>query len=402
MKRWMVCLMLAAILLCAAIGCNNTKQPTAQATAAPTEQTTEAPTEAPTAEPTKEPTPEPTEEPTPEPTPEPTEEPTPTPTPEPTPTPQPPLKFASGLVVAYQRGTANLLIEKQNGMDVPDKTALEIRLEDGTVVGQGTIRSKDSSTWIGIALPGEPQPRTSLYLYMDGTPYPIDTKDIARMDNSYDKVRGNYERGDKMVAITFDCAYGDRNTEWLLDTLKEYNIHSTFFMTGEWIGTYYNWIERMIADGHELGSHSQSHPRLTDLKERDLEREIRLPMERMLKEHGYRMHMMRPPYGTSNLPANAISLYYGMEMVRWAQTSKDSNENLSWEYIYDLVTRELQPGDIIICHNDAKQLQDYLRPLLDELLSRGFTFCTVSELMGWEWDDTFADRDARIAAGETF
>ena len=138
MKRWMVCLMLAAILLCAAIGCNNTKQPTAQATAAPTEQAagtpSAEPTEAPTAEPTEEPTPEPTEVPTPEPTPEPTEEPTPTPTPEPTPTPQPPLKFASGLVVAHQRGTANLLIEKQNGMDVPDKTALEIRLEDGTVV----------------------------------------------------------------------------------------------------------------------------------------------------------------------------------------------------------------------------------------------------------------------------
>ncbi len=374
-----------------------TEIPTVELTPIPTEEPTEAPTpeptEEPTPEPTEEPTPEPTEEPTPEPTEEPTAEPTPEPTAEPTPVADGPLQFTKDLVIAYNRGTATLMVEKKKDEKVADKTALEVRLEDGTVVGKGTYRTNRSTAKIDIKLPGEAEPRTVLYLYMKGIDHPVDTKVIGRMDKTYDKVRGNFKRDDKMIAITFDCAYGDKNTKWLLNTLKEFDIHATFFMTGEWIGQYGKWIERMIEDGHELGNHSLSHPRLLDKSQKEVQKQIQTPIDRLLENHGYRTHLFRPPYGASNLLVNAVAQYYGCEVIRWEVTAKDSDNKWSADQIYKSVTKNVKPGVIILCHNDAKELQSYLRPVLKELLSRGYTFCTVSELMGWEWDDTFTARE---------
>ena len=237
---------------------------------------------------------------------------------------------------------------------------------------------------------------------MDGISYPVHTKDVAVYDMDYQPVRGNYERNDKMVAFTFDCAYGEVNTTWLLDTLDEFNMKCTFFMTGGWMTNHGKWIERMIESGHEIGSHSVSHPRLSKLEASGVIKEIEPTLQFMLEHHGYHIHLFRPPYGATNPKVNAISKYLGCEVIMWGQTSKDATESYNGEAIRKLLLKELEPGDIVLCHNGAKYLRQYLVPVLKELVARGYTFCTVSELMGWEWEDTYTDREARIAAGETF
>ena len=255
---------------------------------------------------------------------------------------------------------------------------------------------------ITIKLPQGCPARTDLYLYLEGTEYPVHMRSVAVIDNDYAPVNGNYERGDKMCAFTFDCAYGETNTDWLLDVLDEYNIKCTFFMTGNWMGNHGRWIERMIEAGHEIGSHSVSHPRMIKLDTNAIRKQIEPTVNLMLEKHGYRIHLFRPPYGATNAKINTISRFYGLEVIRWGQTSKDATETYTGEAIRKLLLKETEPGDIILCHNGAKELKKYLKPVLDELIARGYTFCTVSELMGWDWDDTYTDREARIAAGETF
>lgn len=403
-KRVITVFLLTALLLSILIGCNTTA-PEAEPTEVPVAQATEIAIEeenvaaVPTAEPAETPTPEPTEEPTP--TPEPTDTPTPSPTPEPTPTPEPILCFdeAFKLLTPGVKDKIDLVAEHPSSL--PDNGKVEIRLADGTVVGSGKIKQHKKNT-INIALPAGSPVRTTLYLYVEGTDYPIHTKDVAVLDREYEQVQGNYERGDLMVTFTFDCAYGEVHTDWLLDTLKAYNVHATFFMTGEWMSNHGKWIERMIAEGHEIGNHSLSHPRLKGLSEAEIIKQINTPIERMLKDHGYRIHLFRAPYGWSNPKANTISRYLGCEVIKWGQTSKDATESWKSDQIIKLLLKETQPGDIILCHNGARELRRYLVPVLKEFTARGYTFGTVSEIMGWTWDDTFADRDARIAAGESF
>ena len=199
-------------------------------------------------------TPEPTEPPTEAPTMEPTPEPTATPTPIPTPAPERTLTFSNDLMILKPGRETKLSIFAEDKALLKTDTDVTICLSDGTVVGSGTVGAKNSG--IRITLPETAPARTTLYLFAAGSDVPLDIKDVAVIDETYEKILGNYERDDKMVALTFDCAYGETYTDWILDTLKEYGIHVTFFMTGRWMGNHGPWIEHMIEDGHELGNHS--------------------------------------------------------------------------------------------------------------------------------------------------
>ena len=53
----------------------------------------------------------------------------------------------------------------------------------------------------------------------------------------------------------------------------------------------------------------------------------------------------------------------------------------SWTVSGKEWTFKLREG--VVFHNGAPQMREYLVPILDELIARGYTFGTVSELMGW-------------------
>ena len=174
---------------------------------------------------------------------------------------------------------------------------------------------------------------------------------------------------------------------WLLDTLREYGIHVTFFMTGRWVSTHGPWIEKILADGHEIGNHTQNHLNLSEKSPEKIIQEITLVSQALYQNHGYITHLMRPPYGGRNTKVNTVTRYLGYEVIMWGQTSKDAHETWTGQMSRDLVLREVQPGDIILCHNGANTMHVYLKPIIEELLNRGWTFGTVSELMGWDWTD---------------
>ena len=364
-------------------------EPTAAPTAEPTEApATPAPTAAepvsltvpPTAEPTPEPTPVPTQEPTPSPVP--TDTPTPSPTPTPTATPEPQAAFTEEFVLLEpgKKGTVTL-----NNSSLAAGTAVEIRLTDGTVVGSGKLRAGKND--LGVTLPEGSPVRTTLLLYTAGQEYPVHTKDVAVMDKSYEPTLGNYDREDKMVALTFDCAYGEQNTDWLLDTLRSYGIHVTFFMTGNWVGNHGPWIEKMLADGHEIGNHTQNHLRLSDQTPKTIIREVTQVSQALWNNHHYVTHLLRPPYGGRNAKVNSVIRYLGYEVIMWGQTGKDATAGWTGDAIRKLLIKETQPGDIILLHNGANTMHVYLKPIIEELQKRGWTFGTVSELMGWDWSD---------------
>ena len=67
----------------------------------------------------------------------------------------------------------------------------------------------------------------------------------------------------------------------------------------------------------------------------------------------------------------------------WGLTAGDSKPDQTAKQIVRRILDNVKPGDIILFHNGAPQMREYLVPILDELIARGYTFGTVSELMGW-------------------
>ena len=173
----------------------------------------------------------------------------------------------------------------------------------------------------------------------------------------------------------------------LLDTLREYGIHVTFFMTGNWVKNHGPWIEKMLADGHEIGNHTQNHLRLSDQTPKTIIREITQVSQALWENHHYVTHLLRPPYGGRNARVNTVIRYLGYEVIMWGQTAKDATDGWTGDMIKRLVIKEVQPGDIILFHNGANTMHVYLKPIIEEFLNRGWTFGTVSELMGWDWSD---------------
>ena len=67
------------------------------------------------------------------------------------------------------------------------------------------------------------------------------------------------ETDEKKAALTFDVAWGNEDTQKILDILKKYNVHAAFFMTGEWVEKYPDEVKAIYAAGHDLGNHSENH-----------------------------------------------------------------------------------------------------------------------------------------------
>ena len=64
----------------------------------------------------------------------------------------------------------------------------------------------------------------------------------------------------KQVALSFDAAWGNEQTEHLLEILDKYKVKSTFFLVGDWVKNYPDSVKDIAKHGHDVGNHSNTHP----------------------------------------------------------------------------------------------------------------------------------------------
>ncbi len=105
------------------------------------------------------------------------------------------------------------------------------------------------------------------------------------------------ETDEKVIALSFDAAWGNEDTQEILDILERQDVQVTFFMTGGWVEAYPEDVKRIYEAGHELGNHSENHLNMSDLSMSEIEEEIMLVHNRVKEITGYEMCVFRPPYG---------------------------------------------------------------------------------------------------------
>ena len=100
---------------------------------------------------------------------------------------------------------------------------------------------------------------------------------------------------EKKVALSFDAAWGNDDTQRILDILKEHDVHVTFFMTGGWVESYPDDVKAIYEAGHDLGNHSQNHKNMSQLSDEEKTQELMSVHEKVKELTGVKMQLFRPP-----------------------------------------------------------------------------------------------------------
>jgi peptidoglycan-N-acetylglucosamine deacetylase len=183
------------------------------------------------------------------------------------------------------------------------------------------------------------------------------------------------------IAMTFDDGPSPETTPRLLDILKQRNIKATFFMIGQNAERNPEIVKRILAEGHEIGNHSWTHPQLSKLSDQRVTDEITKTQDAIKNACGYTPVLLRPPYGAiTSRQKDWIEKQFGLSIIMW------SVDPFDWKrpgasVIEQRILAGARPGAIILSHDIHKQTVDAMPATLDALAQKGFKFVTVSQLI---------------------
>lgn len=198
----------------------------------------------------------------------------------------------------------------------------------------------------------------------------------------------NVDTEEKVLSISFDAAWGRANTEEILDILDRYNAKTTFFLVGFWAEKHPDLVAELVARGHEIGNHSATHPHMAQLSEAQIREELRRCSDLVESITGTPTTLFRPPYGEYNDAVVRVSREEGYECVQWNVDSLDW-KNLGAENMVRQCTKDINPGDIVLFHNDSKYILEALPRILETYTQAGYKIIPVSKILleGETWID---------------
>ncbi len=188
------------------------------------------------------------------------------------------------------------------------------------------------------------------------------------------------ETDEKKVSISFDAAWGNEQTQSLLDTLAKYNIKSTFFLVGDWVRNYPDDVKAIAAAGHDVGNHSNTHPYMTQIDKSKMSEEVDTCNKEIETLTGKKPSLFRPPYGDYDNNVVSTVNTKGMYCVQWDVDSLDW-KNLTAEEMCSRIKNNIKCGSIILMHNGAENTPEALPMIIECIQELGYEIVPISELL---------------------
>ncbi len=206
---------------------------------------------------------------------------------------------------------------------------------------------------------------------------------------------------EKKVALSFDAAWGNDDTETLINILAEYDAKATFFVVGAWVDKYPESVKQLSDAGHQIMNHSNTHPYMTKIDATQKIDELNSCNKKIYEITGVSPTLFRPPYGDyDNATIDAVESL-GMHTIQWDVDSLDWKDNATADSIYQRVTSKVENGSIVLFHNDAEHTPEALGNILKTLKDDGYEFVFIDELIykdGYEIDNN--GKQCKIKDGE--
>lgn len=188
------------------------------------------------------------------------------------------------------------------------------------------------------------------------------------------------QRDDKIVALSFDAAWGNEDTQTLIDILNEHDINTTFFVVGDWVDRYPESVQALWENGNEIMNHSSDHAHFSALSTKQIIDDLKHCNEKIEAITGTTPTLFRCPYGEyDDHVINAVNSI-GMTAVQWDVDSLDW-KGLSAQEIQKRVLERIQPGSIVLFHNAAENTPQALPSIIEALINDGYTIVPVSQLL---------------------
>ena len=183
------------------------------------------------------------------------------------------------------------------------------------------------------------------------------------------------------IAMTFDDGPSAALTPKLLDLLAARHIKATFFVLGENVAEHPDIVARAAQEGHEIASHSWSHPNFAKMSLEGVRSQLQRTDDAIASAAGKRPTLFRPPYGSITAREKEwIHDQFGYDIILW---DVDPND---WKrpgpaVVRNRILKETRPGSIVLSHDIHPGTVEAMPTTFDELEAKGFKFVTVSELI---------------------
>jgi peptidoglycan/xylan/chitin deacetylase (PgdA/CDA1 family) len=296
----------------------------------------------------------------------------------------PKAKFYNSVIFGYVGKTTTVNILFENPSSVLKGTTVQLRDQNGTVLDEKTWNSGDGLRPFKVNVTRDLIDRRVLSVWMGD--YKISEKYGygAFTDMSDEPVR-KVATDQPLVAITLDCGWYGRQMPDILPILEKNNVHCTFFMTGFFIRTFTQEARDAVAAGHEIGNHTNLHPKMAKDKAKiNRVTELTSTNDAAVELLGVRPRLFRPPYGDYDREVIALSRAEGMEIIIWTEDSHDWDVTNGYDFdkVWKRVTKKIEPGYILLFHLDGKSTPAVLEKLLPYIQEElGYKCVTVSELL---------------------
>jgi len=218
-------------------------------------------------------------------------------------------------------------------------------------------------------------------------------------EESFTKYPSNYQitrfggKKQKKVVLTFDDGPNSLYTSQILDILKQQDAKATFFVIGISAEFNRNIIERIVDEGHEIGSHTYSHPNMASVSKKQLSFELTATERAIEAITGRKTTLFRPPYGeniepdvTSQIEQLVFTSERGYYTVGIHIDPKDWR-GLDAEKIADKVIEDAKSGEgqVVLLHDGGGNREETVAALpmmIEGLRKEGFEITTVGDLIG--------------------
>ncbi|KZN91307.1 Chitin deacetylase [Penicillium chrysogenum] len=190
------------------------------------------------------------------------------------------------------------------------------------------------------------------------------------------------------IALTFDDGpyiY----TPQILDTLAEHGARATFFLNGHNRGNIHtspDVVQRTLAEGHQLGSHTWNHPSLDVLPYEEIVQQMTLLEETFMHILGFFPTYMRPPFLRHTPVVLGAMADLGYHVIGASVDTKDyENDNPDTNWVsFEKFSREVDAGGTIVLAHDSHQhtVEILVDNMLADVERRGLSPVTVGECLG--------------------
>lgn len=188
------------------------------------------------------------------------------------------------------------------------------------------------------------------------------------------------ETNEKKIAITFDAAWTNQDTEEIIKILEKHNAKATFFIVGDWAEKFPESVKAFFDAGHTIANHSDTHKAFSKCSRNEIKEEIENCNKKLEAITGQKVTLVRAPSGDYTDQSIEVAKSLGMYTIQWDCDSLDYTK-ISVDEIVNRVVKGTKNGSIVLFHNGVENTAPALDRILTELTKQGYTFVSVENLI---------------------